>query len=351
MVDAAMRCLWACGWIHQSVRMVAASFLVEYLGISWVEGARWFHDTLVDADIAINAMMWQVLQRQFARGYFFSTKFRWNSTKLCSCVRTPDAAASTSGTSCCPLKQARRMRPVTFAADGCPNSRFSPTSAPPHPPPPLHFFRHIYFMLRNLPSRRFLHTPWRAPPAVLSQARVQLGVTYPHRVIEDLAAARRITVRSCVLCCPLFLDIVSKRLPRIVTLIHQVEWALEARRSALHMNDSGGYDLIALPSGRTTRVFTKEEFRIGGGGVVKGNKKGKKSKPNTTKLPPAAGGGEGGGRGSAADNKLANHTVCSEKGDARFALSGKASRAGSEGKGVNVGRGGRGAAALTPPGL
>ena len=109
--------------------------------------------------------------------------------------------------------------------------------------------------------------------------------------------------------------------------------------------------MIALPSGRTTRVFTKEEFRIGGGGVVKGNKKDKKSKPNTSKLPPAAGGGEGGGRGSAADNKLANHTVCSEKGDARVALSGKASRAGSEGKGVNVGRGGRGAAALPPPGL
>lgn len=60
MVDAGMRCLWATGWIHQSVRMVTASFLVEYLGVSWVEGARWYHDTLVDADVAINAMMWQV---------------------------------------------------------------------------------------------------------------------------------------------------------------------------------------------------------------------------------------------------------------------------------------------------
>ena len=60
MVDAGMRCLWATGWIHQSVRMVTASFLIEYLGISWMEGARWYHDTLVDADVAINAMMWQV---------------------------------------------------------------------------------------------------------------------------------------------------------------------------------------------------------------------------------------------------------------------------------------------------
>ena len=59
MVDAGMRCLYATGWMHQSVRMVVASFLIEYLGISWVDGARWFHDTLVDADLAINSMMWQ----------------------------------------------------------------------------------------------------------------------------------------------------------------------------------------------------------------------------------------------------------------------------------------------------
>ena len=117
------------------------------------------------------------------------------------------------------------------------------------------------------------------------------------------------------------------------------------------MNDSGGYDLIVLPSGRTTRVFTKEEFRIGGGGVVKRNKKDKKSKPNVSKLPPAAGGGEGGDMGTAADNTLANHTVCIGKGDARVALSGKALRNGSEGSRKNVGRGGRGAAALTPPAL
>jgi hypothetical protein len=39
--------------------MVCASFLTEYLNLPWQEGARWFHDTLVDADAAINAMMWQ----------------------------------------------------------------------------------------------------------------------------------------------------------------------------------------------------------------------------------------------------------------------------------------------------
>ena len=38
MVDAGMRELYATGWMHQSVRMICASFLVEYLGLNWTEG-------------------------------------------------------------------------------------------------------------------------------------------------------------------------------------------------------------------------------------------------------------------------------------------------------------------------
>lgn len=56
---AGMRELWQTGWMQQSIRMVAAAFLTEYLNLSWTEGAAWFHDTLVDADLAINSMMWQ----------------------------------------------------------------------------------------------------------------------------------------------------------------------------------------------------------------------------------------------------------------------------------------------------
>ena len=59
LVDAAMRELWATGCMQQSVRMVAAMFLTEFMRVSWVAGARWFHDTLVDADLQINTMMWQ----------------------------------------------------------------------------------------------------------------------------------------------------------------------------------------------------------------------------------------------------------------------------------------------------
>ena len=59
LVDAAMRELWATGWIQQNMRMVVASFLVEFMGEDWRHGMRWFHDTLVDNDLAINSMMWQ----------------------------------------------------------------------------------------------------------------------------------------------------------------------------------------------------------------------------------------------------------------------------------------------------
>ncbi|HTX35765.1 MAG TPA: deoxyribodipyrimidine photo-lyase [Bryobacteraceae bacterium] len=59
LVDAGMRELWHTGWMHNRVRMVAASFLVKHLGIGWQEGAAWFWDTLVDADLANNTLGWQ----------------------------------------------------------------------------------------------------------------------------------------------------------------------------------------------------------------------------------------------------------------------------------------------------
>jgi deoxyribodipyrimidine photo-lyase len=59
LVDAGMRELWHTGWMHNRVRMVAASFLVKHLLISWQEGAKWFWDTLVDADLGNNTLGWQ----------------------------------------------------------------------------------------------------------------------------------------------------------------------------------------------------------------------------------------------------------------------------------------------------
>ena len=199
MVDAGMRCLYATGWMHQSVRMVCAAFLVEYLGISWVEGARWFHDTLVDADVAINSMMWQNAGR--------SGIDQWNFVPS----------------------------PVSGSQDAS-----------------GHYCRRWCPELAALPTKH-IHTPWKASPETLAAAGVKLGANYPERIVVDLEAARRGTVGAL----------------------------LRMRRGAPQFNDAGGYDIITLPSGTTTRVFTKEEYRIGADGAT----------------PAARGRGRGGGRG------------------------------------------------------
>lgn len=59
IVDAGMRELLHTGWMHNRVRMIVGSFLVKDLLINWEEGARWFWDHLVDADLANNTFGWQ----------------------------------------------------------------------------------------------------------------------------------------------------------------------------------------------------------------------------------------------------------------------------------------------------
>jgi deoxyribodipyrimidine photo-lyase len=59
LVDAGMRQLGETGWMHNRVRMVAASFLVKHLLVPWQKGAAWFLDRLVDADLANNSANWQ----------------------------------------------------------------------------------------------------------------------------------------------------------------------------------------------------------------------------------------------------------------------------------------------------
>jgi len=59
IIDAGMKQLWETGWMHNRVRMIVSSFLTKNLGINWLDGARWFWDTLVDADLANNSMGWQ----------------------------------------------------------------------------------------------------------------------------------------------------------------------------------------------------------------------------------------------------------------------------------------------------
>ena len=59
IVDAGMRELWHTGWMHNRVRMIVGSWLCKHMRRHWLEGAHWFWETLVDADLANNTLGWQ----------------------------------------------------------------------------------------------------------------------------------------------------------------------------------------------------------------------------------------------------------------------------------------------------
>jgi deoxyribodipyrimidine photo-lyase len=141
LVDAGMRELWASGWMHNRVRMVVASFLVKDLLIPWQQGARWFWDTLVDADLANNTLGWQ-----------------WSAG--CGADAAPFF---------------RIFNPVTqsekFDARGDYIRRWIPE-------------------LAQLPVR-WLHQPWRAPAEVLRAAGIVLGKNYPKPIVNHSQARGR----------------------------------------------------------------------------------------------------------------------------------------------------------------
>jgi len=59
MVDAGMRELNETGYMHNRVRMVAASFLCKHLLINWQWGEAYFAEKLLDFELAANVGNWQ----------------------------------------------------------------------------------------------------------------------------------------------------------------------------------------------------------------------------------------------------------------------------------------------------
>lgn len=58
IVDAAMRQLKHCAWMHNRTRMVVSSFLSKDLMIDWRRGERFFMEHLIDGDFASNHGGW-----------------------------------------------------------------------------------------------------------------------------------------------------------------------------------------------------------------------------------------------------------------------------------------------------
>uniref|UniRef100_A0A7S3XEG1 Photolyase/cryptochrome alpha/beta domain-containing protein n=1 Tax=Picocystis salinarum TaxID=88271 RepID=A0A7S3XEG1_9CHLO len=144
IVDAGMRQLWHTGWMPQNIRMATASFLTEYLNISWLEGLSWYRDTLVDHDLAINSMMWQNAGR--------SGLDQWNFV----------------------------IHPITSPKSSDPTGEYVRTWVPE---------------LAKLPTR-WIHQPWEAPDQVLDAAQIRMEVDYPTRIIDNLEDARNATLKQ-----------------------------------------------------------------------------------------------------------------------------------------------------------
>ncbi|MEO6829665.1 MAG: FAD-binding domain-containing protein, partial [Acidobacteriaceae bacterium] len=141
LVDAGMRQLWHTGWVHNRVRMVVASFLVKHLLIPWQDGASWFWDTLVDADLANNSLGWQ-----------------W----VAGC-----------------------------GADAAPYFRiFNPVLQGEKFDPDGDYVRKWVPELARL-SNAWIHKPWKAPVLLLAEAGVQLGKTYPMPIVDHETARKR----------------------------------------------------------------------------------------------------------------------------------------------------------------
>lgn len=59
VVDAAVRTLYATGWLHNHARMWLASYVVHLRGVHWRAGADWLVAHLLDGDLASNHLSWQ----------------------------------------------------------------------------------------------------------------------------------------------------------------------------------------------------------------------------------------------------------------------------------------------------
>ena len=134
IVDAGMRQLWATGWMHNRVRMIVASFLTKHLRIDWREGAQWFWDCLVDADLASNTQGWQ-----------------WSAG--CGADAQP---------------YFRIFNPILQGEKFDPDGEYVKKWVPE---------------LADVPTK-WIHEPWQAPPAALTEAGVTLGEEYPQPMVD-----------------------------------------------------------------------------------------------------------------------------------------------------------------------
>ena len=126
--------------MHNRSRMIVASFLTKHLLIPWQWGADWFHDTLLDGDLASNYASWQ-----------------WVSG--CGADAAP---------------YFRIFNPVTQGVKFDANGEYTRKYVPE---------------LKSIPNK-YLFNPWEAPNDILEKAGVTLGENYPKPIV-DIKSSRQ----------------------------------------------------------------------------------------------------------------------------------------------------------------
>ena len=145
IVDAGMRELRQTGYMHNRVRMIAASFLIKHLLIDWRRGEAWFWERLADADPANNTASWQWVAGCGADAAPYFRIFN-------------------------PIIQGQKFDP-----DGQYTKRYVPE-------------------LNGL-SGKMLFSPWLAKSDLLENANIQLGQSYPAPIVEhDFARNRALDI-------------------------------------------------------------------------------------------------------------------------------------------------------------
>ncbi len=134
LIDAAMMELYETGFMHNRARMIVASFLVKNLNIHWRQGMQYFHNHLIDASLANNAMGWQWIA---GSGIDASPYFRI-------------------------------FNPITQGKKFDPKGQYIKKYLP---------------QLATIP-KQYIHEIWKTPKDILKKAYINLGENYPHPIVS-----------------------------------------------------------------------------------------------------------------------------------------------------------------------
>lgn len=139
IIDAGMQELWTTGTMHNRVRMIVGSLLTKNMNAHWLQGAKWFWQTLVDADLAQNTFNWQWIAGCGADAAPYFRIFN-------------------------PITQSEK-----FDARG-------------------EYIRQWVAPLQHVPNK-YIHQPWRMDDAEQRKYQCTIGVDYPAPVL-DLKTSR-----------------------------------------------------------------------------------------------------------------------------------------------------------------